>query len=89
MGLVHCIFVLQGVTAEIEIKTGDEIMIQTDDQYKEAVDEHNIWVDYKTIGNVVNPGKKIYIDDGLISVVVKEKGKHSAIHVQLCVKALY
>ena len=49
-------------------------MIQTDDKYKEAVDEHNIWVDYKTIGNVVNPGKKIYIDDGLISVIVKEKG---------------
>jgi len=63
-----------GVTAEIEIKTGEEITIQTDDQWKEAVDEHNIWIDYKTIENVVCPGKKIYIDDGLISVIVKEKG---------------
>ncbi len=72
---VSLLAVVQGVTAEIEIKTGEELTIQTDDKYKEAVDEHNIWVDYKTIGNVVSPGKRIYIDDGLISVVVKEIGE--------------
>ena len=68
-------FLKKGVTAEIEIKTGAELTIQTDDKWMEAVDEKNIWVDYKTIGNVVSPGKRIFIDDGLISVVVKEIGE--------------
>ena len=67
-------FSQKGVTAEIEIKTGAELTIQTDEKWMEAVDEQNIWVDYKTIGNVVSPGKRIFIDDGLISVVVKEIG---------------
>ena len=62
------------MTAEIEIKTGGELTIQTDEKWMEAVDEQNIWVDYKTVGNVVSPGKRIFIDDGLISVVVKEIG---------------
>ena len=56
------------------MKTGSALTIQTDDKWMEAVDEENIWVDYKTIGKVVCPGKRIFIDDGLISVVVKEIG---------------
>ncbi len=50
------------------------LTLTTDDKYKEAVDEQNIWVDYKNIAKVVDVGKHIYIDDGLISIVVVEKG---------------
>ena len=51
------------------------ITITTDDQYEEACTEDMLWVDYKNIVNVVSVNKKIYIDDGLISIVVKDKGK--------------
>ncbi|ESO01327.1 hypothetical protein HELRODRAFT_112734 [Helobdella robusta] len=63
-----------GVNEEIELKTGKEITITTNDEYKEKCDENIIWVDYKNIINVVDIGKSIYIDDGLVSVKVESKG---------------
>ena len=62
-----------GVNSEVELKTGTMITVTTDDQFKEAVDEKTLWVDYKNIANVLEVGKRIYIDDGLMSLVVKEK----------------
>merc|ERR1712045_440256 len=47
---------------EITLKRGESIKITTD----------VLWVDYKNIGKVISPGKRLFIDDGLISVVCKE-----------------
>ncbi len=53
---------------------GKRITITTNDEYKEKCDEDYIWVDYKNITQVLEVGKKIYIDDGLMSLIVREKG---------------
>uniref|UniRef100_A0A8C7I4U7 Pyruvate kinase n=1 Tax=Oncorhynchus kisutch TaxID=8019 RepID=A0A8C7I4U7_ONCKI len=45
-----------------------------DDAYQENCDEDNLWLDYKNITRVVEQGSKIYIDDGLVSLQVKEIG---------------
>ena len=66
---------VQGVHEEIQIETGSMVKITVSDEYKEAVDEQTIWVDYKNIVNVLDIGKQMFIDDGLIGLVVKEKGK--------------
>jgi len=63
-----------GVNSELELVTGNTLTFVTDDQYMETCDEDHLWVDYKNMCNVVNVGNKIYIDDGLISVSVLEKG---------------
>jgi len=63
-----------GVNAEVNLVTGNEITITVNDDYKESCTEDLLWVDYKGIIEVVDVGKNVYIDDGLISVVVKEKG---------------
>jgi len=63
-----------GVNTEVELQAGKPITITTNDAHMEECSEELLWVDYKNIVNVVDPGKKIYIDDGLISVIVKEKG---------------
>merc|ERR1719347_1512779 len=57
---------------EITLKRGESIKITTDDEFKEKCSSDVLWVDYKNISKVIAPGKRLFIDDGLISVVCKE-----------------
>jgi len=59
---------------EVELKAGATIKITTNDELKEKCTADLLWVDYKNITKVLAPGKRIYIDDGLISVLTKEIG---------------
>ncbi|VTJ68336.1 Hypothetical predicted protein [Marmota monax] len=61
-------------TAEVELKKGATLKITLDNSYMEKCDENILWLDYKNICKVVEVGSKIYVDDGLISLLVKEKG---------------
>merc|ERR1712241_1084578 len=45
-----------------------------DDEFKEKCTEDVLWLDYKNITKVVSPGKRLFIDDGLISVKCTEIG---------------
>lgn len=55
----------------------------TSDEYQESCSSEIIYVDYKNITKVLVPGNKVYIDDGLISLVVREIGK-----LLLCISTL-
>merc|ERR1711963_387024 len=59
---------------ELALEKGATIKIVTDDSFKEKCTKDNLWVDYKNISKVLQPGARIFIDDGLISVVAKECG---------------
>uniref|UniRef100_A0A8D3DPH0 Pyruvate kinase n=1 Tax=Scophthalmus maximus TaxID=52904 RepID=A0A8D3DPH0_SCOMX len=61
-------------TAEVELKKGQTIKLTFDDQYMDKCDEKVLWLDYKNITKVVQTGSHIYVDDGLISLMVKEIG---------------
>ncbi|XP_047452362.1 pyruvate kinase PKM-like [Mugil cephalus] len=63
-------------TAEVELKKGETIKLTLDDQFKDNCDEKVLWLDYKNITKVVESGSHIYVDDGLISLVVKEIGSN-------------
>jgi len=73
-----------GVNTEIEIKTGATVTVTTDVKFKEAIDEKTIWVDYKNITKLLEVGKCIYIDDGLICLKVLSKDDTC---LQCCVQA--
>uniref|UniRef100_H3AAG3 Pyruvate kinase n=1 Tax=Latimeria chalumnae TaxID=7897 RepID=H3AAG3_LATCH len=61
-------------TAEVELKKGATLKVTLDDAFKEKCDENVLWLDYKNLTKVVEVGSKIYVDDGLVSLLVKEKG---------------
>merc|ERR1719154_642283 len=54
---------------ELSLKAGATIKITTDDEFKEKCTSDVLWLDYKNITKVMVPGKRLFIDDGLISVV--------------------
>uniref|UniRef100_A0A2K6GCE7 Pyruvate kinase n=1 Tax=Propithecus coquereli TaxID=379532 RepID=A0A2K6GCE7_PROCO len=58
----------------VELKKGATLKITLDNAYMEKCDENVLWLDYKNICKVVEVGSKIYVDDGLISLLVKQKG---------------
>lgn len=65
----------------MELKKGATLKITLDNAYMEKCDENILWLDYKNICKVVEVGSKIYVDDGLISLQVKEKGEHGTLPV--------
>lgn len=44
--------------------------ITTDDKYKTACDTENMYVDYKNITKVIQKGRTIYVDDGILAFEV-------------------
>jgi len=59
---------------ELTLKAGETIKITTDDSWKEKCTSEVLWLDYKNITKVMVPGKRLFIDDGLISVRCTEVG---------------
>ncbi|KAL1998804.1 hypothetical protein VTN02DRAFT_5549 [Thermoascus thermophilus] len=57
---------------DIPISEGTVLNITTDEQYAKCSDDKNMYVDYKNITKVIEPGKLIYVDDGILSFEVLE-----------------
>ncbi|KAK5126573.1 hypothetical protein LTR85_009507 [Meristemomyces frigidus] len=57
---------------DIPISAGSEINITTDDKYATASDNKNMYVDYKNITKVIEAGRTIYVDDGVLAFEVLE-----------------
>jgi pyruvate kinase len=52
------------------IKANHEFIVSTDPKYSESCDDQVMWVDYQNITKVTAPGKLIYVDDGILSLLV-------------------
>ncbi|KAH9505145.1 Partitioning defective 3 [Bulinus truncatus] len=53
---------------------GSTLTVTVNDSYMDKCSSQTVWVDYKRIVHVLTVGSLIYIDDGLISLKVTEKG---------------
>merc|ERR1712080_785613 len=60
---------------ELTLEAGATIKITTDDAWKEKCTSDVLWLDYKNITKVMVPGKRLFIDDGLLSVTCTEVGE--------------
>lgn len=58
----------------MEIVKGSQVLVTVDPEFRTRGDANTVWVDYPNLVRVVPVGGRIYIDDGLISLVVKEIG---------------
>lgn len=55
---------------EIAIKAGHEFIVSTEDKYSEICDDKVLYMDYKNLPKVTAPGKLVYVDDGILSLLV-------------------
>ncbi|KXN83642.1 Pyruvate kinase [Leucoagaricus sp. SymC.cos] len=55
---------------DYSIKAGHEFIVTTDPKYNEASDDQYMFVDYANLPKVTAPGKLIYVDDGILSLLV-------------------
>uniref|UniRef100_W5MHY8 Pyruvate kinase n=1 Tax=Lepisosteus oculatus TaxID=7918 RepID=W5MHY8_LEPOC len=62
------------VNGEVELERGSRVRVVTAGSLRDSTDGQLIWVDYESLPRVVQPGRRIYIDDGLISLRVLEIG---------------
>ncbi len=66
----------------MHLDQGSKIKLTTDELFKDRCSKDILWIDYKNLINDVQPGKRIFIDDGLISVVATEVGNDETISAQ-------
>lgn len=54
----------------ITVMEDDKVMLTTDEEYKEKCSAQNLYVDYAKLPTTVSVGQVIYVDDGLLSLLV-------------------
>lgn len=59
-----------GGSAEVELVKGQSFNLCTDKAYMEKGNEKAVFVDYENISKVLKVGNRVYVDDGLISLIV-------------------
>ena len=55
---------------DIPIAAGHELIITTNDEYAAKCDDKIMYVDYKNLPKVIEKGRIIYVDDGVLSFEV-------------------
>lgn len=58
----------------MELKAGAQVKLTTDKSWYEKCTAECIYLDYVNITKVVKPSNRIFVDDGLISLIAKEIG---------------
>ncbi|KAL3093602.1 hypothetical protein niasHT_021668 [Heterodera trifolii] len=61
-----------GASAEILLAKDASIRLTTKPEFETSGTAVNLYVDYKNITNVVTKGSRVYIDDGLLSLIVED-----------------
>ncbi|KAI7858784.1 pyruvate kinase [Circinella umbellata] len=69
---------------DIPISMGHDMVFTVDDSYKDKCDDKVMYIDYKNLPKVIRPGRRIYIDDGVMTFEVLEINNDVEIKVRAC-----
>lgn len=61
-----------GGSAEVELKRGESIQLTINKEYAEKGTAKMVFVDYANIVNVIKKNNRVFVDDGLISLIVTD-----------------
>lgn len=64
----------QKAEGEVELVKGSHVRVVTAESDKDKTDGKIIWVNYPSLHKVLQKGRKIYMDDGLLALRVTEIG---------------
>ncbi|RKP12208.1 pyruvate kinase [Piptocephalis cylindrospora] len=67
---------------EVPIPAGHEMLFTTDEQYAESSDAEKYFVDYANLPKVIEAGKHIFVDDGILSFEVLRIVDDKTVHVR-------
>ncbi|KAK8016955.1 hypothetical protein PG993_015144 [Apiospora rasikravindrae] len=67
---------------DLPLSAGTVLNITTDEQYATACTTENMYVDYKNITKVIQPGRIIYVDDGILAFEVLEVPDEKTVKVK-------
>lgn len=67
---------------DYSIAAGHEMTFTTDEQYAKVSDDKLMYIDYKNITKVIENGRIIYIDDGVLSFEVLEVSDEQTLRVR-------
>lgn len=59
-------------SGEIELIKGKDILVTTNEEFSTKCSANTLYLDYPNINKVVKPGNRIFVDDGLIELKIKE-----------------
>lgn len=65
----------QGPSAEVELIKDQTFKLSTDKTLMERGNAQTVYVDYDNISKVLKVGNRVFVDDGLISLIVTSVGK--------------
>ncbi|CAH0564197.1 unnamed protein product [Brassicogethes aeneus] len=68
-----------GGSAEVELKKGNTITLTTDKAYQDKGNADIVYIDYDNIVKIVQPGNRVFVDDGLMSLICKENKGNSLV----------
>ncbi|XP_043469923.1 pyruvate kinase-like [Leptopilina heterotoma] len=57
---------------KVDLAKGQDFKLTTDKGYQERGNNQMVYIDYENISKVLKPGNRVFVDDGLISLIVKE-----------------
>ena len=55
---------------DVKIKAGHEMIVTTDEYFADKCSAEHLYIDYKNLPKKVEPGRQIFIDDGILSLRV-------------------